>query len=96
MRRINRWLAILVVVMAPLAALAQDGGGARDRGQPPGIAADDDRGLAMPRFGGDERQSRPQRVILVFLATLLAVTVVFGLGTVAYAFRDQWRRRHRP
>ena len=103
MRQVNRWLAILLIVMAPVAALAQGGGDAREEVRDSGQATegtDDAAGSALPRFPGDERHAGPQRVILVMLMTLVAATMAFGLGTVAYAFRDQfrdqWIHRFRP
>lgn len=97
MHHVTRWLAILLVVGAPLGALAQGSGDGRepypDRGYE--RVSDQDAGSAMPRFASDERHSRPQRVILVMLATLCAATLVFGVATIAYAFRDRWAHRHR-
>jgi len=98
MRRINAWLAILLVVMAPLAALAQGTGGTREQIRDPGhdnVSVDETQGSALARLAGDrERYSGAQRIIFVLLVTLVTVTVVFGIYAVAYAFRDQ-RARHR-
>jgi hypothetical protein len=99
MRRLVRWLVILLIAGAPAVASAQGADGVRE--QAPGgghdrVATDQGAGSAMPRFSGDERHSRPQRVIFVMLTTLVAVTLIFGLATVVHEFRGQRIRRRRP
>ena len=94
MRQITRWLAILLVAASPLVALAQERAG--PAGPEERVTSAQAEGSALPRFTGDERRSWPQRVILVVLATLLTTTLIFGLATIAHAFRDEWaHRRHR-
>ena len=98
MRRLNGWLAILLVVIATLAVLGRDpgdvGAQVRDADQNDS-AVHNVAGDALARMpAGDERHSQPQRVILVILLTLCIGALVFGIGTVTYTFRDLRARRH--